>query len=51
MKFTNGREIDYKRVAALKKEGECYFCEENSHRANTCPKKSNSTIDKAEKNF
>ena len=51
MKFTNGREIDCKRVAALKKEGKCYFCEENGHRANTCPKKSNSTSDKVEKNF
>lgn len=51
MKFTNGREIDYKRVAALKKEGKCYFCEEKGHRVNTCPKKSNSTSDKVEKDF
>ena len=51
MKFTNGREIDYKRVAALKKEGKCYFCEENGHRANTCPKKSNSTTDKVKNGF
>ena len=33
------------------KEGNCYFCEEKGHRANTCPKKSNSIIDKAEKIF
>ena len=51
MKFTNGREIDYKRVATLKKEDKCYFCEEKGHRANTWPKKSNSTSDKVEKNF
>ena len=51
MKFGNGRRIDYKRVAAIKKEGKCYFCEEQVHRANTCPKKSNSTSDKAGKDF
>ena len=28
MKFTNNREIDYKKVLALKKKGKCYFCEE-----------------------
>ena len=51
MKFTNGREIEYKRVAALNKEGKCYFCEGQGHRANTCPKKFKITIDKAEDNF
>ena len=51
MKFTNGREIDYKRVATLKKEGKCYFCEEKGHRANACPKKTISTSDKVEKDF
>jgi hypothetical protein len=51
MKCTKGREIDYKRVATFKKEGKCYFCEEEGHRANTCPKKSNSTSDKVEKDF
>ena len=30
MKFTNGREIDYKKVAASKIEGKCYFCEEKT---------------------
>ena len=39
MKLFNGREVDYKRIAALKKEGKCYFCEEKGHRANDCPKK------------
>ena len=51
MKFIDGREIDYKRITTLKKEGKCYFYEENGQSANTCPKKSNSTIDKAEKDF
>ena len=51
MKFTNGREIDFKRVATLKKEGKCYFCEEKGHRANACPKKTISTSDKVEKDF
>ena len=51
LKFTNGRENDYKRVATLKKEEKYYFCEEKGHRANTCPKKSNSIINKAEKDF
>ena len=51
MKFTNGRDIEYKRVASLKKEEKCYFCEEKGHRTTICPKKSNYTIDKAEKEF
>jgi hypothetical protein len=51
MRFTNGRGVDYKRVATLKKEGKCYFCEEKGHRANACPKKTNSTSDKVEKDF
>ena len=39
MKFSNGREVDYKRIATLKKEGKCYFYEEKGYRANNCPKK------------
>jgi NifB/MoaA-like Fe-S oxidoreductase len=39
MKFSNGREIDYKKVGALKREGKCYSCEEKGHRANDCFKK------------
>ena len=41
MKFSNGKEVDYKRIVALKKEGKCHFCEEKGHRANDCPKKHN----------
>jgi hypothetical protein len=37
MKFSNGREIDYKKVGALKREGKSYFCEEKGHRANDFP--------------
>jgi hypothetical protein len=38
IKFDDGREIDYKKVASLKKEGKCYYCEEKGHRASNCPK-------------
>ena len=51
MKFSNGREVDYKRIAALKNERKCYFCEEKGHRANDCLKKHNKSngFDKVEK--
>ena len=51
MKFTNGREIDHNRVATLKKERICYFCEEKDHKITTCLKLFNFTSDKVEKYF
>ena len=51
MKFSNGREVDYKRITALKKEEKCYFCKEKGHRANDCRKKHKKSngFDKVEK--